>query len=220
VANRFTKQHACPNFSIRGEELEKTVWTDVRALLAEPRKIEQEYQRRLSLGDQSNPTGDRGKLSTLAVRVQRQISKLIDAYSDGLIDKSEFEPRVRSARGHLEKLQADLRSQEQIGAQIQEMRLVIGHLESFAQRVRGQLENADWATRRQLLSTLVKRIEVGKEEIRMVYRVDCGPFDLAPSKGPSGPPVWFTQTILRWPRAPMRSGMCPDTSASASDSAM
>ena len=131
-------------------------------------------------------------------RVQRQISKLIDACSEGLIDKNEFEPRVRSARQHLEKLQADLRSQEQIDVQIQEMRLVIGHLESFAQRVRGRLENADWATRRHLLSTLVKRIEVGQEEIRVVYRVDCGPFDLAPSGG-LGQDCWRRRRATRAP---------------------
>jgi site-specific DNA recombinase len=182
VAHRFSKQHACTSLSVRGEALEAAVWADVSALLAEPQRIEEEYRRRLSMGDLPNQAGD-GKLPMLVSRVQRQISKLIDAYSDGLIDKSEFEPRILSARQHLGKLQADLRSQQQAATQIQEMRLVIGHLETFAQRVRGRLENADRAPRRQLISTLVKRIEVGKHDIRVVYRVSGGPFDLAPSGG-------------------------------------
>jgi site-specific DNA recombinase len=199
VANRFSKQHVCANLSVPGEALEAAVWADVSALLGEPGRIEQEYRRRLSLGDSANQAADRDKLSMLASRVQRQIGKLIDAYSDGLIDKGEFEPRIRSARQHLEKLQADLRSQEQARVQVQEMRLVIGHLESFAQRVQGRLENADWATRRQLISTLVKRIEVGKEEIRVVYRVNCGPFDPAPSGGP-GQDCWRRRRATRAPR--------------------
>jgi hypothetical protein len=33
---------------------------------------------------------------------------------------------------------------------------------------------------RQLISTLVKRVEVGAVQVRVVYRVDCGPFVLAP----------------------------------------
>ena len=215
VANRFSKQHACANLSVRGEPLEAAVWADVSALLAEPQRIEDEYRRRLALSDPASQTGERGKVPVLVARVQRQISKLIDAYAEGLIDKQEFEPRIRSARQHLEKLQADLRSQQQAAAQIREMRLVIGHLESFAQRVRGRLENADWATRRQLISTLVKRIEVGKDDIRVVYRVNCGPFDLAPSGGP-GQDCWRRRRATRAParrlyggRARGDSGPCP-----------
>jgi site-specific DNA recombinase len=200
VANRFTRQHKCASLSIRGDALETAVWADVSALLAQPHRLEEEYHRRLSMGDAPSQAAD-GKLPMLVNRAQRQISKLIDAYSEGLIDKNEFEPRVRSARQHLEKLRADLRSQEDSHAQIAEMRLVIGQLESFAQRVTGRLENADWATRWQLISTLVKRVEVGKEEIRVVYRVDCGPFDpaLTPTSGP-GQDCWRRREATRAPR--------------------
>jgi hypothetical protein len=61
---------------------------------------------------------------------------------------------------------------------------VIGHLQAFAERVRDNLETADWALQRQLIYTLVKRVEVGTEEVRVVYRVDCVPFEPAPSGGP------------------------------------
>jgi site-specific DNA recombinase len=54
-------------------------------------------------------------------RVQRQISKLIDAYSEGLIEKQEFEPRIRDARAHLGKLKSEMRSQEQLQAQLSDV---------------------------------------------------------------------------------------------------
>ena len=73
--------------------------------------------------------------------------------------------------------------QEQLQAQLSEMRQVIGQLEAFAEQVRGKLDTADWTLQRQLISTLVKRVEIGAEEVRIVYRVDCGPFELAPSGG-------------------------------------
>ncbi len=180
----MSKQRVCQSQSVRGERLEAAVWVDVSTLLGEPHRIEEEYQRRLSLGNTKNPCPDERKRQMLTSRVQRQISKLIDAYSDGLIDKNEFEPRIRGARQHLEKLRAEAQTQEQLQAQIREMRLVIGHLEAFADRVRGGLDNADWTTQRQLVSTLVKRVEIGEEEVRLVYRVDCGPFEGAPSGGP------------------------------------
>ena len=184
VVHRMSQTRVCPSRSVRGEKLEEAIWTDVSALLAEPRRLEEEYQRRLHLEEENNDASDRHKLQALTHRVRRQISKWIDAYGEGLIEKEEFEPRICGARQHLEKLETQARSQEQGQARIRELRLVIGHLEAFAERVRSELGNADWATQRQLIRTLVKRIEVGEKEVRVVYRVDCGPFDGAPSGGP------------------------------------
>ena len=184
VVHRLSKQRVCHSQSLRGEKLEAAIWADVSALLAEPQRIEEEYQRRLNIGNEAKEPPSQHKLQMQTSRVQRQISKLIDAYSEGLIEKQEFEPRIREARHRLEKLQAEAQTQEQWQAQRGAMRQVIGHLQAFAERVRDSLETADWALQRQLISTLVKRVEVGSEEVRVVYRVDCGPFESAPSGGP------------------------------------
>jgi site-specific DNA recombinase len=183
VVHRMSKQRVCHSQSLRGEKLEAAIWADVSAFLAEPHRIEEEYERRLDIGKETNVAPSQRKLQMHTNRVQRQISKLIDAYSEGLIEKQEFEPRICDARRHLEKLQTEAQTQEQLQVQLQEMRQVIGHLQAFAERVQGNLNTADWTMQRQLISTLVKRVEVGEEEVRVVYRVDCGPFELAPSGG-------------------------------------
>jgi site-specific DNA recombinase len=181
---RVGNARVCPSRSMRGSKLEEAIWADVSALLVEPNRIREEYERRLNIGKESkDASSDQRKHHMQTTRIQRQISKLIDAYSEGLIEKKEFEPRIRDARAHLEKLRAEERSQEQLQAQLQELRQVIGQLEAFAQQVRGKLHTADWKMRRQLITTLVKRVEIGVEEVRVVYRVDCGPFELAPSGG-------------------------------------
>jgi site-specific DNA recombinase len=189
---------------VRGEGLEAVVWADVSALLAEPGRIEEEFRRRLSQEGEEDGGPDRRRLEALASRAQRQISKLIDAYSDGLIEKGEFEPRIRSARDQLERAQADLRAQQEREAEIHDLRVVIGHLETFADRVRDGLESADWATQRHLISTLVKRIEVGEEEVRMVYRVQCAPFEVAPSGGHSQD-CWRRREATGAPRRCLRA---------------
>lgn len=183
VVHRMSKQRVCHSQSLRGEKLEAAIWADVTALLAEPDRIEEEYERRLSIGNEAKEAPNKRKLQMQTSCVQRQISKLIDAYSEGLIEKKEFEPRIREARLHLEKLQAEAQTQEQLQAQLQEMRQVIGHLQAFAERIRDGLDSADWTMQRRLISTLVKRVEIGQEEVRVVYRVNCGPFELAPSGG-------------------------------------
>jgi hypothetical protein len=61
--------------------------------------------------------------------------------------------------------------------------LIVGRLEEFAQQVQQGLEAADLLTRRAILQSVVKRVEVGREQVTVVFRVAAGPFDLRPSRG-------------------------------------
>ena len=44
-------------------------------------------------------------------KTKRGISRLIDAFQDGLLEKQEFEPRVRAARERLARLEEAVREQ-------------------------------------------------------------------------------------------------------------
>jgi len=46
----------------------------------------------------------------------------------------------------------------------------------FAQCVHHRLDDADWSTRREIIRTLVRRIEIDAAEVRVVYKVNPGPF--------------------------------------------
>src|SRR5262245_3765436 len=75
---------------------------DVRALLADPSRIEAEYARRVQ--EQASSSPQREHLQARRQRVQRGLTRLIDAYAEGLLDKAEFEPRVRGAKQRLSEL--------------------------------------------------------------------------------------------------------------------
>lgn len=182
-ARRMTDVHVCQSRSIRGEALEQAVWNDVQSLLAEPERIEAEYQRRLNLSTEEKKNIDAEKLRKQANQARRQIARLIDAYGEGLIDKAEFEPRIRGAREYLARLDRDIASQASQQEQIQELRLVIGHLKSFSERMHQGLKEVTTADQREIIQALVKRIEVNTEEVKIVYRVDCGPFARSPKRG-------------------------------------
>jgi site-specific DNA recombinase len=51
---------------------------------------------------------------------------------------------------------------------------VIGQLDLLAAMVHDRLADADWSTKRNIICTLVKRIEVTAERVRIVFRVDPG----------------------------------------------
>jgi hypothetical protein len=114
---------------------------------------------------------------------RRGIARLIDAYEQQLVDKSEFEPRIRAARQQLQQLEQQLKQQVDQQARQKEIKLVIDSLQTFSQKVAASLEQADWQTRREIITTLVKRVELEKERVKIVYRVDLSHFDQGPERG-------------------------------------
>src|SRR5262249_1669872 len=88
-----------------------------------------------------------------------------------------------SAKERLARLKAEAQAQAEEESQEQELRLVIGHLQEFAERVRTGLADADWSTRREIIRALVKRVEVNQEEVRVVYQVRPSAFVESPEGG-------------------------------------
>jgi len=99
------------------------------------------------------------------------LARLIDSYADGLIDKQEFEPRVTHMRARLQHLEAQMQHLKAEGELEEELRLIVGRLETFAAQVHDGLQQADFHTRREIIRSLVKRVEVDQQHIRVVFRV-------------------------------------------------
>jgi site-specific DNA recombinase len=175
-------QRVCHNPTLPRVPLETAVWHDVRALLADPTRVAAEFERRLH--DDAPPTQRaHAELDLRRQRVQRGITRLIDGYTEGLLEKTEFEPRLRESKRRLNELDAEAKVLAERESREQELNVVIGHLQDFSQRVQDGLAAADSAVRRELIRALVKRVELGVNEIRIVYRIDLHPFDPSPSGG-------------------------------------
>jgi len=182
-AYRFGGQRLCYNKQVRTDLLEESVWQDVCSLLKDPQRVEQEYQRRLTARKKGVEWNSIEQLRTLIQKVKRGIARLVDAYQDGLIDKPEFEPRLRKSKERLAKLQVEVKTQEKEESRQNELKLVISCMKEFANKVNNNLEEADWMTKREIIRSLVKQIEVDEESVRVVYRVPPPPFVQAPEKG-------------------------------------
>jgi site-specific DNA recombinase len=199
-AYRFGGQRLCWNKQVRTDVLDAAVWDDVRRLLSEPERIRAEYQRRLQRPE-TEADREAKHLSNMTRNVKKTISRLIDAYGEGLLDKSEFEPRILAARERLAKLEDEGRQRVDEAAREEELRLVIGQLEEFARRVSHELQEPDWATRREIVRALVKQVEIDDQEVRVVYRVSPSPFERGPRQG-SSQRCWgrdFTPAVQRVP---------------------
>jgi site-specific DNA recombinase len=179
---RWGGKRLCSGKTPRQDLLDQAVWNDVRQLLSDPARVQRELQRRIE-GEDPEHEPAAGKLEAQVSKVRRGIARLIDAYEQGLVDKSEFEPRIKAARQQISALEQQLKQQVDQQARQKEMKLVIDNLQTFSARVTSGLDQADWQTRRQIITTLVKRVELEKEQVRIVYRVDLSPFDRRPERG-------------------------------------
>ncbi len=174
-AYRFGGQRLCYNKQVRTDRLEQMVWREVCHLLEDPNRLAHEYQNRLEAVQNIHNDTDLSLLEKQIAKVRQGISRLIDGYAEGYLDKAEAEPRIRQFKQRLKTLEEqsqNIRIQDQ---QRMDLKLVIGRIEEFSSKVKVGLEKLDWKGQRELIRTLVKRVEIGKEQINVVFRIGEGP---------------------------------------------
>ena len=121
---------------------------------------------------------------------------MIDSYADGLIDKQEFEPRVTRMRQRLHHLEEQLQSLTADSEAEEELRLILGRLETFATKVKDGLHAADSQTRRDIIRALGSQVEIGDQKARRrprSVRRDC-----ARSVAHVCPRGWCVRTVLMY----------------------
>jgi site-specific DNA recombinase len=180
-AYRFGGERVCPNTPGRTELLELAVWQEVCALLAHPERLAEEYRRRVQ-------PDTRAKRTTLATiegqlrKLRQGLARLIDSSAEGLLEKSAFEPRLTRRRQRIAHLETQCQQLTDAAALQTELQLIIGRVEEVASKVHAGLAEADWMRKRDMLRTLVKRVEVAHDQVNIVFRIDPYPGDPSPEK--------------------------------------
>jgi len=178
---RFGGDRLCESTSVRIDLLDSAVWEQVRIVLDHPERLAQEYRRRIEAPHQRGD--DLTATQAQLARLQQGVGRLIDSYAGGLISKEEFEPRIGRMRERLTRLEAaaaELADQERVQT---DLRLIEGQLKEFNSRVRTGLEEAGWEVKRDIIRALVKQVEVARDQVNVVFRVDPRPFDSRPERG-------------------------------------
>jgi site-specific DNA recombinase len=180
-AYRFGGERVCPNTQVRTELLDLAVGQDVCALLAHPERLAEEYRRRVHADRPPKHT----TLTTLAAQLgqlRQGLARLIDSYTDGLIDKPEFEPRLSRLRPRIAHLEAQRQQLAEEAALHTDLRLILGRLEDFAAQIQEGLAEADWHRKRELIRALVRRVEVAHDQVKVVFRIEPRPGEPSPEK--------------------------------------
>jgi len=99
-------------------------------------------------------------------------SRLIDSYASSIIDKDEFEPKIKTLKIKLAQIDEQIEQSIKTEGAQHELFLVINRLEEFAKKVDVTLDAVDFNTKREIIRALVKRVEIYKEEVVVVFRID------------------------------------------------
>ncbi len=168
---RFGGERVCNNRQLQGEFVETSVWAEVCRLLMNPQKLEQEHQQTLAI-DSSSENFD--MLKSQLVKLQRGMERLIDSYSEGAIDKEQFMPRLDRTKHRIEELESRIHATNKGTDRQQELRFVVDHFKKLAVHLGTNIENADFHRRREIIRSLVERIEIARTIISIVFRMPAG----------------------------------------------
>jgi site-specific DNA recombinase len=168
---------------IRAELLEDAVWREVCDLLRSPEKLERQFKEG---GDAVASVQNAEALKVRRLKQQHALERLIDSFTEGLIEKDQFTSRMARTKGRIAELDAQIQAYSGDIDQLENVRLAAERLQELSATIGPDLLDADWHRRRELIRTLVQRVEIGKENVRIVFR-------LLPEAWRSGPePIGVT----------------------------
>src|SRR6185369_15026407 len=98
------------------------------------------------------------------------------------MEKGEFEPRIKRMKQRVTILEEQLQQLADEAVQQRALRLLIGQLEEFVTKVQRNLATADWEMKREIIRALVRRVEIDRQEVTVVFRVGPDSYRPRPEK--------------------------------------
>jgi len=166
---RFGGEPICSNRQIQGNILEMTVWSEISKLLTDPQRVELEHHDRTENGTLLD---NLETLRSQKAKLEHAIERLIDSFAEGLIEKDQFASRMARTKSRIADL--DTRIEKYAGDldQREDLRLATNRLRELAATIGPELGNADWQRRREIIRTVVQRIDIDSELIKIIFRVN------------------------------------------------
>jgi site-specific DNA recombinase len=165
---RFAGERICNNAQMQGEFLETAVWREVSDLLRNPGRLERDYK----VGSRASASLDNVEaLKAQRLKLQHTLERLIDSFTEGLIEKDQFTLRMTRTKSRIAELDAKIKDDAGDIDQLEHWRLAAKRLRDLATAVGPHLVDSDWHRRREIIRTLVQRIEIGQEDVKIVFRV-------------------------------------------------
>jgi site-specific DNA recombinase len=167
-AYRFGGEAICRNNQVQGMSLETAVWQELCELLRDPRRLEHKYEGRGST-DASLKRVENFKAQRL--KLQHAMERLIDGFTEGLIDKEQFTLRMDTTKRRISDLDTRIKADTGEVGNVESLQLAMKRLQDLSTAISHDLAKADWQRKREIIRTLVQRIEIDTDVIKVVFRL-------------------------------------------------
>ncbi len=169
---RYEGGRVCINKPVRADYLDTVVWNHITGLLADPRLIRAEIDKRLDTARDSDPAArQRTRLHSALAQASGGIAAMIEAFGEQLITIDELRARMPDLRAR----EANLRNQiEALDTQLADREAYLNlaaDLEGFLAQLQSKADISTVEERRRVLRLLVKDVLIGPDKITIRHRI-------------------------------------------------
>jgi site-specific DNA recombinase len=172
---RYQHGRVCDNKPVRTDYLDSLVWQHITDLLADPKLIRAEIDRRLDQLRTADPTtAQQHRLEQALAKASASITRLIKAYQEDLISLDELRERMPPLRARETSLTGQL---DALTAQLVDREAYLKlaeNLEGFLTRLQDNAATATVPERQRVLRLLVKDVLIGPERIIIRHSIPTG----------------------------------------------
>jgi site-specific DNA recombinase len=169
---RYENGRVCANTPVRTDYLDGLIWDAVVELMADPKLVRQELQRRLSERQRSSPAKKhKGRLQRELARYEKATNRLIEAYQEELITLDELRGRIsdlrkktNAASGQITAIDAQSHDEETYMKLCESLETVLATLHERSQTLSVE-------ERQRVLRLVVKEIQVGKDSVVIKHSI-------------------------------------------------
>jgi len=165
---RFGGERICNNSQVQGNLLEEMVWREVSNLLLTPERIELEHRNSATTGTSFD---NLQALRSQRIKLEHTVERLIDSYTEGLIEKDQFTSRMARTKNRIADLDARINADSGDVDQREHLQRTTNRLRELALTIGPELASADWQRKQEIMRTLVQRIEIDTEVIKIIFRL-------------------------------------------------
>lgn len=115
------------------------------------------------------------------------MGRLIDSYVEGVIDRDAFQPCIAGLKGRLARMASERQASIEAAEAERSLALVVGRMAGFAAKARRRIGELDWQGTREIIRSLVRRIEIDGNAVEIVFPIPPLPQGHEPRGQGSGP---------------------------------
>jgi len=174
---------ACTGRSLSAPVIEACIWDHVKALLSDPAVLRAQYEQ--GHGDPAvdvRAEQERVRLERKLAALDREVTRLVDAYQAEVIELPELAERRRRIEDHGRMLRERVREiAHQRSERSAELRLLEG-VDTFCTSVRDAMEEPSFTVQQKVLQLVVNRMVVEDSQVIVEHVVPTGPVRLQPEQ--------------------------------------